>query len=153
MYTLSVSHLQPLATSRVPVLSDPRAPTLAPLSEHIPQPWLGRWGQPPHACSREEVQDRLAAALIGKEVPDHKPVIASACLSSHLCLQDFQLAFPEWAVLEDMLTRLDLVRALPALGGGLLLRPQTETASRDESCPSPGSLRALARETVFSPFP
>jgi len=37
--------------------------------------------QPPHSRGGEEVQDRLAASLVGEEVPDFEPILASLPVS------------------------------------------------------------------------
>jgi hypothetical protein len=54
--------------------------------------WLR--GHPSHIRGGEEVQDRLAASLVGEEIPDLEPVLTSPCLPPYLCPQGFLLAFP-----------------------------------------------------------
>ena len=86
------------------------------------------WDQPP--TSMVEVQDRLAAALVGEaELPDLEPAFTSPCLSQHLRPQDFLLVFPERAPLEEMLPRLGPVRASQTLSSRLFLRPREVLSS------------------------
>ena len=90
----------PLASSPLPFLS-------APLRRLALCVFLSQgWDQPPLVRGREEVQDRLAAALVGEEVPDLEAVLTSPRLSSHLYPQDFLPALPERARLEEVLPRL-----------------------------------------------
>jgi hypothetical protein len=47
----------------------PGVPALAPRSARLPLSALAGWDQPPYIRGGEEVQYRLAATVIGKEVP------------------------------------------------------------------------------------
>jgi hypothetical protein len=96
-----------------------------PRSGRLPQPASG----PAYIRGCGEVQDRLTASLIGEEIPDLEPALTSPCLLPHLCPQSFLLAFPVRAALKEVLPCLGPVSALPALSGGLLLRPHEVLAS------------------------
>jgi len=120
------------------------------------------WGQPPYISGGETVQDRLAALLIGDEVPDLEPVLTSPCLPPPLCPQEFLLASPVRTALEEMLLCLGSVRTPAALSGGKPLRPHEVLTSEamthlqlvePRSEPLVGICWARARLLAWSPKP
>jgi len=127
----AVPHLRPAPrpppSSRLPFPSAPRVPTPTPRSVGLPK--LGQ--VPASPCPWWRGSPRSPdCSLVGEEVSDPEPELTFSCLPPYLCPQDFLLAFPVRTALEEMLPRLDPVRAPPALSGGLLLCPREVLASK-----------------------
>jgi hypothetical protein len=79
---------------------------------------MAAWGG-----TAEEVEYCLATLPIGEEVPDLEPALPRPFFLPNLRPQPLLLFLRLGAVLEDMLPRLRLVPAPPALRGGPILRP------------------------------
>jgi hypothetical protein len=71
----------------------------------------------------EDVQHRLAAPRVGKEVPGFEPVLSLPGLLLHLRPQNLLLGLPFGVLPEDMLPCLSPVRTPPALSGKPTPRP------------------------------
>jgi hypothetical protein len=137
---------QPQLGPQLPRLFPFLPPPELPLRRPAPSVFPSRVrNQPRHIRGGEEVQDRLAAPLVGEEVPNLGVIIFLAGFPSHLRPQDFPLGIPLGAILEEVLSGLGLALAPPALGGGPVLRPvkvpSSETVTRlqvgeqHQSCP------------------
>jgi len=100
----------------------PCAPLPAPILTPRPRVYLSR-DQPSHIRSGEEVQYRLAAPAVGKEVPDLEPALPPPCLLPHFCPHDLLLGFPLGVRLEEVIPRLRWALAPPALESRAALRP------------------------------
>jgi hypothetical protein len=78
---------------------------------------------PPDLSGAQEVQNRLGAPLVRKQVADLEAILPPSCLSLHLRPQSFLLRLPSRTVLEQVLPCLHLAWTPPALRSGTALGP------------------------------
>jgi len=105
----------------------------------------------PYIRRGEEIQHRLTAPSIREKIPDLPPALPPPGLFPHFRLQDLLLTLPSRAHLKEVVSRLRMALAPPALGGRANLCPMQVVSGSAPRGEGVGKISGYS--SPFAPFP